>query len=91
MKTVGEAPAMITSTTAACRVAVQASAGWMGGAFGFGTSALDEGCDTREDARQLWNMGLVNEAVSRLCAKPEMAKALGTRCPKQEEPVVIKY
>jgi hypothetical protein len=44
---------------------------------------LDEGCDAREDSRLLHNMGLHAEAVLRLCAKPEMAKALGSRCPVQ--------
>jgi len=93
VKTVGEAPAMITTTTAACRVAVQASAGWLGGAFGFGTSVLDEGCDTREDARLLVNMGEREAAVLRLCAKPEMAAALGSKCPAapKSEPLPSFY
>jgi hypothetical protein len=49
-----------------------------------GSSTLDEGCDTREDARLLHNMGEKEAAVLRLCAKPEMAKALAAKCPKQE-------
>ena len=93
IKTVGEAPSMITTTTAACRVAIQASAGWLGGAFGFGTSVLDEGCDAREDARLLVNMGERAAAVLRLCAKPEMAAALGPKCPPapKSEPTPEAY
>jgi hypothetical protein len=92
VRSVGIAPDVIGSATAACRIAVGASAGWVGAAFGFNASVLDEGCDTREDARFLVNMGKSAAAVRRLCAKPEMAKALGAEdCPQEQEPVVVKY
>jgi len=91
IQTTGIAPDMISSPTAPCRVALGASAGWLGGAFGFNGSVLDEGCDAREDARMLNNLGLKTEAVTRLCAKPEMAKALGeARCPTpKQEPAQV--
>jgi hypothetical protein len=50
-------------------------------------SVLDEGCDTREDARMLFNMNEKVAAVARLCAKPEMAAALGpVKCPPPPPP-----
>ena len=72
---------MIGSATAVCRIAFGAGGSGPGIGFSFGASMLDEGCDAREDARLLRNMGLNAEAVLRLCAKPEMAVALGAKCP----------
>ena len=82
VKNTPDAPAIIASPTAPCRV--QGGVGGSAPGFGlsFGGSVLDEGCDAREDARLLHNLGLQAEAVKRLCAKPEMAVALGeARCP----------
>jgi hypothetical protein len=78
-----DAPAIIASPTAVCRVTFGAGGSVPGLGISFGSSVLDEGCDAREDSRLLHNMGLHAEAVLRLCAKPEMAKALGSRCPVQ--------
>lgn len=87
LMTTGIAPDLLVNPTAPCRVAVGASAGWLGGAFGLSGSVMDEGCDAREDSRLLYNMGMKDEAIMRLCAKPEMATALGVnKCPKKEEP-----
>jgi len=75
------APDAIANPTAPCRIALAGSAAGAGIAIGIGTSILDTGCDAREDARLLVNMGRFDAAISRLCAKPEMALALGTDCP----------
>jgi hypothetical protein len=83
IKNTPDAYAPINNPTAPCRVAHAAGGSGPGFGISFGSSTLDEGCDTREDARLLHNMGLVNESITRLCAKPEMAKALGEkRCPQ---------
>lgn len=75
------APDVISHPTAPCRIGYSGSAAGGGVALGFGGSAMDEGCDTREDARLLFNMGLHDMALMRLCAKPEMAAVIG-KCPK---------
>jgi len=80
VKNVPNAPSMISNPTAPCRVAYSGSGSGAGFGLGIGGSVLDEGCDTREDARTLFNMGLQDAAVMRLCAKPEMKAALGARC-----------
>lgn len=90
LKTTGIAPDLLVNPTAPCRVGVGASAGWLGGAFGVNGSVMDEGCDAREDSRLLFNMGMKDEAIMRLCAKPEMATALGAKCPKKEEPAPVQ-
>lgn len=74
------APDILATPTAPCRVAVGASAGWLGGALGFGTSVLDEGCHIRETARVLAGLGLIVAAVRALCQDPVAAKALGEVC-----------
>jgi hypothetical protein len=84
-----DAPAIIASPTAVCRVTYGIGGSGPGIGLSFGSSVLDEGCDAREDARLLHNLGLHAEAVLRLCSKPEMAKALGARCPVPE-PVAAK-
>ena len=77
LRTVGVAPDMIASPTAPCRIAMGIGGGPMGWAASIFGSTLDEGCDAREDARLLHNLGRQDAAIARLCAKPEMAKALG--------------
>jgi hypothetical protein len=76
-----DAVAMIASPTAPCRIQMGAGASVPGIGISAGGSVLDEGCDAREDARLLHNLGLQTAAVKRLCAKPEMAVALGVMCP----------
>lgn len=84
MKNTPDAYAPMNSPTAPCRVAHSAGGSGPGFGISFGSSTLDEGCDAREDSRLLHNMGLRDEAIARLCQKPEMAKALGKiRCPVQ--------
>jgi hypothetical protein len=75
---------MIASPTAPCRNTVGVGAGIPGFGLTVGASDLDVGCDTREDARLLFNMGLKDESIVRLCIKPEMATALGAKCPKPQ-------
>ncbi len=81
------APDVLASPTAPCRVAVGVSGSAIAGSLGITGSSLDEGCDAREDARLLWNMGLPEVAIMRLCAKSEIAVALkessGFSCPKE--------
>jgi hypothetical protein len=76
VKNVPNPPDVIAHPTAPCRVGFSGSGSGAGFGVGIGGSTLDEGCDAREDARLLYNMGLQAEAVQRLCAKPEMAAAL---------------
>lgn len=79
------APEVIANPTAPCRVAVGVGGSWVGGSIGIGSSVLDDGCDTREDARLLFNMGLHDFAVMRLCVKPEMAKVISGCSPKRTD------
>lgn len=74
------APDILATPTAPCRVALGASVGWLGGALGFGTSVLDEGCHIRETARVLAGLGLIVAAVRALCQDPVASKALGEVC-----------
>lgn len=74
--------AVLNSPSAPCRVAHGGSVTVPGLGIGLGSSTLDEGCDAREDSRHLFNIGERDAALRRLCAKPEMAKALGeVKCP----------
>lgn len=94
LRTVGNAPDVIAYPTAPCRISVSASAGWLGGAFGFGSSVLDESCRRIEVSRQLHNLGQRDAAVSVMCNEPEAAKALGAAIcpqPKQEPVVTVTY
>lgn len=94
VRTVGQAPDMIAYPTAPCRIAISASAGWLGGAFGFGGSVLDESCRRIEVSRQLHNLGAKDAAVAVMCNEPEAAKALGEKVcpqPKQEPVVTVTY
>jgi hypothetical protein len=83
VRNVPNPPEVIANPTAPCRIGVGVSGSGVGFGFGVGSSVLDEGCDTREDARLLFNMGLHDAALMRLCAKPEMAAAI-FNCPKPE-------
>lgn len=76
-------PAVSSNPTANCRVAHGVSVGLVNGNAGVFTSSLDEGCDTREDARFLKEvLGNLKAAERRACAKPELARALGeAACP----------
>jgi len=71
---------VIASPTAPCRISQGVGGSGTGFSLQIGGSTLDEGCDAREDARMLFNMGLKDQAIARLCAKPEMKVALGSRC-----------
>lgn len=84
IKTVGVAPDILSTPTAACRISVGASAGWLGGALGFGTSVLDEGCHIREVSRHLSNLGLREAAVLAMCQDTYARKAMGTLCPEEQ-------
>lgn len=74
------APDILATPTAPCRVAVGASAGWLGGALGFGTSVLDDGCHILNVARVLAGLGLVDAAVRAMCQDAIARKALGEVC-----------
>lgn len=89
VRSVGVAPDIVANPTAPCRISAGVTGGWIGGALGFTGSVLDEGCDTRADATMLWAMGLEGAAVSRLCQKPELTKALGPLCENQISPVSL--
>lgn len=86
LKTVGQAPDILTTPTAPCRIAIGVSFGVMGGAAGIGSSVLDEGCNARENARLLWNFGKKEEALKVMCFDEQVAKVLAG-CPKKEEPM----
>jgi len=70
------APDVLSTPTAPCRVSVGASAGWLGGAFGIGTSVLDDGCNIRETARVLWALGQRDAAIQAMCLDETARKAL---------------
>jgi hypothetical protein len=76
LRTTGIAPDMISSPTAPCRIGVGISGGWVGGALGIGGSTLDEGCELRENARLLNNLGKPQAAVALLCNDAKVAKVL---------------
>lgn len=53
-----------------------------------GTTWRDENCVMLKNSRELWNMGLRNAALARMCMDPDNAKALeasGVECPNFEE------
>lgn len=80
VRSTGIAPDIVANPTAPCRIATNISGAGVGFGFGFGGSVLDEGCDARADATMLLAAGEGEAAIARLCQKPEMAKALGSRC-----------
>ena len=66
------------------------SGGAQGAAIGvsFGTTWTDANCVLLKNARELWNMGLRNAAVARMCMDPKNKEALevaGTPCPDFDE------
>jgi hypothetical protein len=75
-----DATVLISSPTAPCRISIGVGGSGPGVGFSIGGSVLDEGCDTREDARMLNNLGMKDAAIKRLCMKPEMAQVLGVAC-----------
>jgi hypothetical protein len=76
VRTVGNAPDIVSYSTAPCRVAIGASGGWLGGAFGFTGSVLDEGCDVWRDVVNLTAHNYKEAADMRLCDKKELSKVL---------------
>lgn len=83
LRSTGVAPDMIASPTAPCRIGVGISGGWVGGALGIGSSVLDEGCELRENARLLNNLGKQAAAVALLCNDEKVSKVL-PECVKPE-------
>lgn len=75
----------VPPATSPCRIAVGAGGSGPGLGVMLGFSTLDDGCDAREDARTLWAVGLQGAAYARLCQKPEMARAMGALCQKEEQ------
>lgn len=75
--TVGQAPDILATPTAPCRIAVGVSVGVIGGAAGFGYSVEDEGCTMRENARLLNNLGEKAAALKLLCNDEKVAAVLG--------------
>jgi hypothetical protein len=82
---------VISSPTAPCRIAVGAGGSGPGFSLQLGGSVLDEGCDAREDSRLLHNLGKVAASIRRLCAKPEMAEALGADCAAPKKAAAAAY
>jgi hypothetical protein len=74
--TVGQAPDILASATAPCRIAVGVSVGMIGGAVGVGYSVEDEGCTMRENARLLNNLGEKAAALKLMCTDPKVATVL---------------
>lgn len=70
------APDVLSAPTAPCRISIGGSAGWLGGAIGFGGSVLDEGCDLRETSRHLHNLGQQEASVQVMCLHDGARKAL---------------
>lgn len=80
---VGVAPNVGAFPTANCRVAGGASAGWLGGAFGFTGSVVDETCETIEVSKQLNQLGLSEAAMQAMCLVEKARLALeasGVKC-----------
>lgn len=75
-------PDVITNPTAPCRVAFSGSGSGAGFGIGIGGSVLDEGCNRRENARLLYNIGETSAAKLILCNEPEIAAVLPA-CPAQ--------
>jgi hypothetical protein len=68
------------SPTAPCRVTHAAGGSGAGFGFSIGSSTLDEGCNVREGARALFNVGLKDAAIQALCQSPVERKAMGPLC-----------
>jgi hypothetical protein len=78
INSVGQAPDILATPTAPCRIAVGVSVGMIGGSAGFGYSVEDEGCTMRENARLLNNLGQKDAALKLLCNDPKVAAVLAT-------------
>ena len=70
----------IPASTAPCTVAIGAGGSGAGFGISVGGSYEDKGCTAREDARTLAALGLLPEAIARLCQRDEMKVALGEKC-----------
>jgi len=83
VKSVGQAPDVAVFPTANCRVALGGSVGFLGGAFGFGGSVVDETCETIEVSKQLIQLGERAAAVQAMCLIDKARSALeatGVKC-----------
>ena len=69
-----------------CVVSVSAGAGWLGAGFSFGMGLQDEGCEVRQQAALLHNMGEASVALAHMCIHlPEVGetlKTMGRECTK---------
>lgn len=74
----------LNSPTANCLITHGGGLVMAGFGFNLGSGTVEPGCDAREDARLLHNFGLIEERNRRLCMKPELAEAMGAKCPKKE-------
>ena len=67
-----------------CVVSVSAGAGWLGAGLSFGMGLQDEGCEVRQQAALLHNMGEASVALAHMCIHlPEVGdtlKAMGRDC-----------
>ena len=70
----------IPASSAPCVVSAGVSGSGAGFGFALGGNYEDKGCTAREDARTLAALGMIDQAVLRLCQREEMAKALGPKC-----------
>lgn len=80
---VGVAPNVNSFPTANCRISLGASAGWLGGAFGFSSSVVDETCEVIEVSKQLNQLGVTEAAVQAMCHVEKARKAMeavGVKC-----------
>jgi hypothetical protein len=71
---------MVPSATVPCFASIGGNVSTPGLGIGFGGGMIDKDCTAREDARTLVSLGLADEAVQRLCQRPDMRQALGSRC-----------
>lgn len=85
LKTVGTAvaPGLIAGGLS-CAGSTSVAAGFMGGAFAFGTTMMDKDCNTRENSKMFGIMGDRPMAVEILCDSPQVlaadARLGGGRC-----------
>ena len=77
------APAL-TSSNDTCMGSTSAGGQAIGFGFSVGSTWTDDHCRTLKSSRLLFNMGLQDAAIARLCLDPDMATALNqskTPCP----------
>jgi hypothetical protein len=79
-RTTPDVTTIVPGMTAPCYISTGVSGSGVGFGFGVAAGIEDKDCTAREDARTLVSLGLVSEAVSRLCQRETMAKALGPKC-----------